>query len=155
MKKILTIYLLLIGTITFAQKSDSILIRNIYKNALTNNVGYDNLRYLCKNIGERICGSENAQKAVEWAEINLKKLGADTVYKQEVPVTHWIRGEKEIANIKVNGQEIFLNISSIGPSIGTGNKGISAEVIEVESFEELKKIDKSKIEGKMLICFIR
>ena len=47
---------------------DSLTIRKIYDEALVNGQCYDNLRYLCKNIGQRISGSAGAQKSVDWSK---------------------------------------------------------------------------------------
>ena len=76
------------------------MIRKIYTEALSNPVAYHQLDYLCNQIGGRLCGSPQAEKAVQWAKHLLDGMGLDTVYLQPVMVTHWERGEKIIANRK-------------------------------------------------------
>ena len=62
---------------------------------MTNGKTFDNLHYLCKQIGPGLSGSANAQKAVEATARMVKEAGAHTVYLQPCVVPHWVRGEKE------------------------------------------------------------
>ena len=52
------------GFIT-AQTNDSATIRKISNEILSNGTAYENLRYLCKQVGPRLSGSPQAQLAVE------------------------------------------------------------------------------------------
>ncbi len=142
---------LLLAVSGYSQDNDSIVIRSIFSEALKDNTAEKNLEYLCKKIGGRLCGSPQAEKAVNWSEETLKKMGLDTVYRQELKVRHWVRGEKESAVVqsKSNGNH-DLHVCAIGGSIGTGEKGISARVIEVKEFEELQVLGKKNIEGKIV-----
>src|SRR5271154_6241771 len=76
---------------------DSLMIRKVYDEALVNGKCYSNLHDLCKNIGPRLSGSPNAQKAVEWGEKLMESYGFDNVYLQPVMVPQWVRGQKEQA----------------------------------------------------------
>ena len=119
--------------------SDSAVIRKFYNNALASTESYENLRYLTKKIGARLSGSPQAAAAVEWTRQVMEDMNLDTVYLQEVMVPHWVRGDKEIGrvyNSKLMGT-VDMNIAALGASVGTGKKGLSAEVVEVQSFEEL------------------
>ena len=136
---------------TFAQKDDSIAIKKIANEVLTNGNAYENLRYLCKKIGPRLSGSAQAQKAVEATAKMLKDAGADTVYLQPCMVPHWVRGEKETGYIKLaNGEKYNLNLCALGNSEGTGKNGITAPVIEVKSFPELEQLGAAVIKGKIV-----
>src|SRR3982750_1223729 len=84
-----------------AQSEDSIMIKKIADEVLTNGKAYENLRFLCKKVGPRLSGSPQAQKAVEATARMLKEAGADTVYLQPCMVPHWVRGEKEVGYIKL------------------------------------------------------
>src|SRR5574343_155464 len=74
-----------------AQTNDSIFIRSIYNEALSNVQSYEDLRHLCKDVGARLSGSAEAQMAVEWSERTMQKYGFDKVYLQEIKVPHWER----------------------------------------------------------------
>ena len=134
-----------------AQSEDSIMIKKIADEVLTNGRAYENLRFLCKKIGPRLSGSPQAQKAVEATALMLKEAGADTVYLQPCMVPHWVRGIKEKGFIQVAGKPIYpLYLCSLGNSLGTGKKGINAGVVEVKSFKELDQLGTAIIKGKIV-----
>lgn len=158
MKKILIfLFLGLMPLFLFSQSDntsnttdDSEMLRQIFDEALTNGSCYENLRSLCKDIGPRLSGSDGAEKAVKWGEKVLQEI-ADTVWLQPVMVPHWVRGEKEIAEIRMpNGEKIPVDICALGSSIGTGKEGITAEVVEVFSLEELEKLGEAKLKDKIV-----
>ena len=63
-----------------------------------------------------------------------------------------VRGTFEYANIESSpGNTINVNICALGGSIATPSVGIRANVIEVKQIDELAKLGKDKIKGK--ICF--
>ncbi len=141
---------LVVSSFCFAQ-NDSITIKKISDEILTNGTAYENLRYLCKKIGHRLSGSANAQKAVEATALMLKKAGADTVYLQPCMVPHWVRGIKEEGKILLDKNQSFdLNLCALGNSEGTGARGITADVIEITSFAELDKLGAVGIKGKIV-----
>ncbi len=120
-----------------AQQTDSVTIRSFFTKALSHGKAYDDLRYLCKNIGHRISGSAQAQRAVEFTYERMKSYGFDTVYLQEVMVPQWVRGAKETAFVTAGGKKIMdLHITALGNSVGTGTAGASGKVVEVFSLKE-------------------
>ncbi|PIQ20936.1 MAG: peptidase M28 family protein [Cytophagales bacterium CG18_big_fil_WC_8_21_14_2_50_42_9] len=131
-------------------KIDSLAIRKIYDEALANGKSYENLQYLCTQIGPRLSGSEGATKAVNWTKQLMEGMGFDRVYLQEVTVPHWVRGEKEKAKIKYKNGSQEVQICALGGSVGTGKKGIKAPVIEVKTFEELQRLGREKVQGKIV-----
>lgn len=133
-----------------AQQSDSLMMRKIYDEALVNGQGYENLRYLCKNIGQRISGSANAEKSVQWSKKLMETYGFDRVYLQPVMVPHWVRGEKEVAKIIDGKTEISVPIVALGMSIATPKDGITAQVIEVHSLKQLDTLGEATIKGKIV-----
>ncbi len=150
---ILFLTLLLPGITVNCQhlEADSLVIRNIFSEALRNPVAYRNLETICTKFRGRLCGSLPAEQAVQWIYSLLHGMSPDTVYLQPVKVKHWERGEMESCRIrsKKHGNK-YLNVCALGGSIGTGRKGIEASVIEVRSFEELKTLGREKIEGKIV-----
>ncbi|HEY0030337.1 MAG TPA: M20/M25/M40 family metallo-hydrolase [Bacteroidia bacterium] len=149
--KLTSTIIILSAAAAFAQ-TDSAMIKKIYNEALTNGRSYSNLNYLCKKIGGRLAGSPQAQQAVDWAFKAMKEAGADTVYLQECMVPHWVRGEKEVAKIISTGGKGIkeVPVCALGGSIPTPKEGITAQVIEVNGIEELEKIGKEKIQGKIV-----
>ncbi|MGB4773955.1 MAG: M20/M25/M40 family metallo-hydrolase [Daejeonella sp.] len=140
----------LLVNIASAQNPDSIFIRKIYDESLVNGHSYQNLEYLCKKIGGRLSGSENAQKAVDWGKKLMEGYSFDRVYLQEVIVPHWVRGAKEQARI-INGKiRIAVPIAALGGSVATPEAGITASVIEVKSLAELGDLGENAIKGKIV-----
>ena len=146
-----TLIILMSATCVIAQNSDSITIKKISDEIMTNGKAYDNLRYLCKKIGPRLSGSANAQKAVEATAQMLKEAGADTVYLQPCMVPHWVRGEKETGYIKLaDGTKYNLHLCALGNSVGTVKAGVLSSVVEVRSFAELDTLGEKIVKGKII-----
>jgi hypothetical protein len=145
------LFAILISTSAVAQ-TDSATIKKIFNDALTNGKSYFNLEYLCKKIGGRLAGSPQAQQAVEWTFKAMKEAGADTVYLQECMVPHWVRGEKEQAKVFTSNAKSFktLPICALGGSIATPAEGLTATVVEAKGIEDLKRLGKENIQGKIV-----
>jgi len=97
MKRFLIVFLMTLSFVSAIAQSqqDSSFIRKIYDEALLRGHAYARLGQLCKNIGPRLSGSDQAEKGIEWAVAMLKTYGFDSVYKQPVMVPRWERGERE------------------------------------------------------------
>lgn len=133
-----------------SSQTDSIFIRSIYNEALSNGDSHENLRSLCKDIGARLSGSAEAQMAVEWSEKLMKSYNFDAVYLQAIMVPHWERGTKEAGWIRTkNGDLIKVSMLALGGSIGT-NGILEGEIIEFKHLDELKKATKLQVEGKIV-----
>ena len=135
---------------TLLKAQDSLILRKIYDEALVNGQCYTNLHYLCKNIGARLSGSPNAQKAVEWSKKLMDSYGFDHVFLQEVMVPHWVRGAKEVGLIIDGSNKISVPIAALGMSVATPKEGLTANVIEVHSLKELDTLGESAIKGKIV-----
>ncbi len=145
--------LLLIFTLSIpiVSQTDAEIIKKIYDTSLSNGKSYEWLDYLSNQIGGRLSGSLNAERAVQWTKEELEKLGLDKVWLQPVMVPKWVRGTPEFAFIETEpGKTINVNICALGGSVATNPLGIKANVIEVHSIEELETLGKEKIEGKIV-----
>ncbi len=153
MKK-LWLLLLCISLYLHAQKEEVVnsQIKEIYRQALTQGKSYDWLNHLTNQIGGRLSGSLNAERAIKWAKEELDALPLDSVWLQTVMVPKWVRGTFEYANIESSlGNTINVNICALGGSIATPSVGIRANVVEVKQIEDLAKLGKDKIKGLMEI----
>ncbi len=144
------IFLFLLSAGSFCQ-SDSKVLSDIYKTSLTDGNSYQWLDFLSNQIGGRLSGSLNAQRAVIWAESELIKLGLDEVWLQPVMVPKWVRGNPEFAYVEIKpGKTLSMNVSALGGSVSTPPAGIKAKVVEVSSFDQLETLGRDKIEGKIV-----
>ncbi len=151
---ILIIFTLIAGTLEAQQREneDAFFIRDIYDHALTQGQSFEWLNYLTKRIGGRLSGSPQAAAAVEYTRQVLDTMGLDRVWLQPCLVPYWERGEPEQVRI-VNSHRIGsrdLRALALGNSVGTGPRGLTAEVIEVQSLDEVEKLGREMIEGKIV-----
>jgi carboxypeptidase Q len=149
MRKILTLILCIPFLLNAQDHSE--MIKKIYDETLSNSPIHENLRVLCKDIGHRLSGSPGAAAAVEYTKQLMESYDFDTVYLQPVMVPHWVRGKKEVVRV-INSEKhgtFDLNALALGNSIGTGDGGVLAEVIEVSGLDEANELGK-KLEGKIV-----
>ncbi|MFM8807068.1 MAG: hypothetical protein ACKOD1_06865 [Sphingomonadales bacterium] len=132
-----------------AQSNDSIFIRRLADEILLRSSAYENLRVLTKQIGPRLAGSAGMVKAELWGVAAMQRAGADSTFKQECMVPHWVRGGQDQARAVINGKSIALDIVALGNSIGTGPTELMAPVMEVRSFEELQQ-RQQEVKGKIV-----
>ena len=126
-------------------------IKTIYDTELSSGHTYENLHYLCKEIGNRLSGSPGAAAAVEWTKQLMESYGFDTVYLQPVMVPHWERGGKDVVrvvNSKTQGT-VELTSLALGNSQGTGAKGLLGQVVEVKGLAGLQALG-SQVKGKIV-----
>ncbi|MDG2499630.1 MAG: M20/M25/M40 family metallo-hydrolase [Flavobacteriaceae bacterium] len=148
-------YLLIIGfsVSLYSQNlnDDSVFIDKIYDEALSNGNSYEWLDYLSNQIGGRLSGSINYDRSVKWGKDELNTIDVDSVWLQPVMIPKWVRGAPEYAHIESSpGNTISVPIAALGGSISTPSIGISANVIEVKNFKELKMIGRDSIRGKII-----
>ncbi|MBS1624621.1 MAG: M20/M25/M40 family metallo-hydrolase [Bacteroidetes bacterium] len=147
--------LAVVSSISFSvvAQSDSVILSAFFKTALTQNKAYADLHDLCKKVGPRLSGSDNAAKAVVLAQQLLKRAGADTVYLQDVTVPHWVRGQAEEASyIPSSGSKTIAKaaVCTLGGSIATAKGGTTAEIVEVHGLGELPKLPPTAVRGKIV-----
>ena len=125
------------------------MLRKLFESAMTQSACYENLRHLCKDVGNRLSGSANAAKAVEWATATMQSMSLDRVEKQPCLVTHWERGAAEKAYFRGKGGKFTVPILALGSSIGTAKKGLMAEIVEVKGLDEVKAMPDGALKGKI------
>lgn len=126
-------------------------IKKIYDHSLTKAQIYDRLYHLSENIGGRLTGSANAETAVDWTFSQLKALGIDSVWKQEVMVPHWVRRKEASVTLNIEGESpIPLNATSLGNSVGTAGKDWEGDIIEVFGLDTLELLGEEMIKDKIV-----
>lgn len=132
-------------------ENDSVMIKKIYDTALTQGKSYEWLDHIANKIGARLSGSIGEERIIAYTQERLKELDLDKVWLQPVMVPKWTRGFKEYAYYESkNGQKTEVEILALGGSVPTPGLGIKAEVIEVKGLEELEKLGKEKLQGKIV-----
>jgi len=116
--------------------------------ALTSDRAYSRLAHLTDHIGHRLSGSQNLERAIEWAITEMKRDGLDNVRTEKVMVPHWVRGEESLEMLTPVARK--LQMMGLGNSVGTPAEGITAEVIAVRSFAELDRLGE-QVRGKIVV----
>ncbi len=135
---------------SFAQNNDSIVLREIFKEALTNYTSYNQLKKLCEIAPGRISGTPELDVAINYTYEEMKKMQLDDVFLQKVMVPNWKRGDKEIAWFESEGERKNLSVCGLGNGIGTGEEGLESKVIEVADFESFKNIPEELVKDKIV-----
>jgi carboxypeptidase Q len=133
-------------------------LQQIQQSALASDYAYRQTAYLSNNIGPRLTGSAQAARAVEYVAEEMRKLGLE-VRLQKLTVPHWVRGEERGELVEWTGmapnstQKIVL--TALGGSVATDAAGLTAEVVVVDSYDELKRLGAKNIEGKIVLYNVK
>jgi hypothetical protein len=122
--------------------------------ALTDPYALNELRHLTDNIGPRLSGSPQAEQAVYYVAAQMGLLGADvTLEKATVP--HWVRGAETGELISWLGQTPGTTqkivLTALGGSVATPTDGLTAEVVVVDDWKQLRALPPDAVKGKILL----
>ena len=133
-------------------------LKQLQSAALRSDYAYKQTAYLTNNIGARLTGSPQAERAVQYVADEMRKLGL-IVTLQKLDVPHWVRGEERGELVEFEGmaagstQRIVL--TALGGSVATDEKGLIADVVVVESYEELNRLGREKVAGKIVLFNVK
>ena len=117
--------------------------------ALKDDAGQNRLEYLCDRIGNRLSGSKALEQAVAWSADEMKRAGLANVHTIPVKVPHWVRGRESAAIVEPLAKPLFM--LGLGGSIATPTEGITADVAVVSDFDELEKLGRAGVQGKIVL----
>jgi len=122
--------------------------------ALSDGYTYRQLAYLTENIGPRPSGSPAGKMAVEYVAEQMRRLGLE-VRLEEVKVPHWVRGIEtgELMEYPGSPQGVRRKVvlTALGGSTSTGADGITADLLVVNSFNQLKGFGRERVSGKIVL----
>ncbi|MFI5213346.1 MAG: M28 family metallopeptidase [Gemmatimonadales bacterium] len=110
---------------------------SILASALRDSSAWNRLAELTDRFGNRLSGSAALEHTIDWVLEQMRRDGLDNVRGEPVMVPHWVRGE-ESADL-VEPRAAHLSMLGLGGSVGTPDRGITAEVLVVSSFDELTR----------------
>ena len=133
--------------------NDPAALAKVRDTALQSDYGYQRLEDLTDLVGPRLSGSPGAAAAVTQVAEALRQLGAK-VTLQPVKVPHWVRGEEKAALVDYQGRPAGVTqkvvLTALGGSGATPAAGLTAQVIVVRSFEELKARS-AEVKGRIVL----
>ncbi len=157
MNKTIVFIIIFLGMILKSMGSDKaelrmdnqeVIINRIIKASMADSSAWNRLAYMCDTYGHRLSGSEGLNKALEWVYQEMKKDGLSNVRKEKVMVPKWVRGHEKCEMLEPRYE--VLPISGIGGSIGTPKEGITAPILVVHSFDDLK-LKRDQAKGKIVV----
>ncbi len=133
-------------------------LKQLQQAALASDYAYRQTAHLSNNIGPRLSGSPQAQRAVEYVADELKRLGLD-VKLEKLMVPHWVRGIETGELVEYAGQAPQTTqkivLTALGGSVATPAEGLTAEVVVVHDFNELQLLGRERVAGKIVLYDVR
>lgn len=118
--------------------------------ALEDDSAYEILKSLTTEVGSRHPGTPGEKAGIEWGIKNLKALGFDKVYSEDVKMNGWVRVSETAEVLTPSYQKMI--ITALGRSKSTPEGGLEAHIAHFESYADLEKAADGSLKGK--IAFI-
>ena len=122
--------------------------------ALNDPYALNELRHLTDNIGPRLSGSPQAEQAVHYVAEQMTALGAEVTLEKAI-VPHWVRGVETAEVVSWPGQTPGTTqkvvLTALGGSVATPADGLTAEVVVVDDWNQLRALPPDAVKGKILL----
>jgi len=119
--------------------------------ALVESHTFDYLTELSDDIGPRVTGSPEAQRAIDWGAAKMRAIGLENVHTEKFSVWRgWTRGTAQAELLTPIRRP--LHIDAMGWTGSTSAGGVDAEVVPANNFNfdrELK--DMKRFKGKIIL----
>jgi carboxypeptidase Q len=116
--------------------------------ALVSPTTWERLAVLCDRFPGRLGGSLALEGAIAWAQATMEADGLENVRAEPVMVPHWERGAEDAAIVGPASRPLMM--LGLGGSVGTPPEGITADVVVVDSFDELEALGE-QVRGKIVL----
>jgi carboxypeptidase Q len=103
--------------------------------AVSSTFAWRRLSILTDSIGNRLSGTPELDRAIQWAVDEMKRDGLDNVHTERAMVPKWVRGREDAEMVEPAHRAIVM--LGLGGSVATPPDGLQADVIVVHGFEEL------------------
>lgn len=120
----------------------------IIARATKDSAAWNRLAVLTETFGHRFSGSESLERAIDWTLAEMQKDGLDGVRGEPVMVPRWVRGAESVEMVSPRRQS--LPMLGLGGSVATPAAGITAEVMVVTSYDDLRA-RASQARGKIVL----
>ncbi len=97
---------------------------------------WQKLALLTDTFGHRFSGSASLERAIDWVLERMRAEGLENVRGEPVMVPRWIRGHERAELL--SPRFVRLPMLGLGGSVGTPDGGVTAEVLVVTSFDDLR-----------------
>ncbi len=110
---------------------------------------YDLVRSLTDDVGPRFSGTPGEAAAVQWALEAMRRVGLTNVRAEPAPTVLWERGAVERVELLAPRRERLV-ATALGGSVPTLGGAVEAQVVEATSMEEIDRLGREKLEGRIL-----
>lgn len=111
-------------------------VTRLIRAATINDAAWRRLAEMTDLHGSRLSGSDNLARAIVWAAAKMKADGLEHVRTEPVMVPKWVRGRESAEIIDPPIHDVAM--LGLGGTVATPPGGIEAEVLPVNSFEDLQ-----------------
>ena len=129
-------------------------LARLQKAAMESDYAWRQVAYLCDNVGPRLSGSAQYMQAARYVAEQLRKDGL-TVRMEKVMVPHWVRGAESAELVTFPGMATGtvqrLVVTALGGSVATSEAGITAPVVVAHDFDELQRLGRDKVAGRIVV----
>jgi len=116
--------------------------------AMADSFAWRRLATLTDTIGNRLSGTPELTRAIEWALAEMKRDGLENVHAEPAMVPRWVRGRESAEIVEPSRHQMVM--LGLGDSVGTPNGGVQAEAIVVHSFQEMEAVS-SRVHGRIVV----
>ncbi|MGI8943746.1 MAG: M28 family peptidase [Qipengyuania sp.] len=111
-------------------------------------LAWDFVEGITTEVGPRQAGTEAEKRGREWAMRWLRTHGFANVADEPFQMETWVPGEVHRAEILSPFPQPLV-VQPLGGSVSTGPEGITAEVVEFESIDDLRAAPAGSLAGKI------
>lgn len=111
-------------------------VTRLIRAATANDFAWRRLAELTDLHGARLSGSDNLARAIVWTMEKMKADGLDNVHAEPVMVPKWVRGREYAELLDPPLHDVAM--LGLGGTSATPPEGVIAEVLPVNSFEDLQ-----------------
>jgi carboxypeptidase Q len=123
--------------------------QRIIRETRQRNEAFSKLQELCYTVGHRLSGSDNLERAIDWAVEAMRRDGQENVRKQRVMVPRWVRGNESLTMLRPRKYDVPM--LGLGGSVATPPGGIRAEVVVARDREALERMPEDRVRGKIVL----
>ena len=118
---------------------------------MMNSHAFEYLTELSDNIGARVTGTPEAQKAIDWGIVKMRAIGLENVHAEKWQLWRgWKRGSADAELLTPSRHK--LHVDAMGWTGSTAASGVEGEVVPVNLFDLDREIrDVSKLKGKIAL----
>lgn len=121
---------------------------SLREQALKDPAAYSFVADLTTQIGPRLAGGENDERAREWTIERFKALGFDKVWSEPVTFPKWVRHSESAKILTPYAQP--LAVTALGGSPATPKGGLSRQIVAFKDFPALKAATAESVKGKIV-----